>query len=59
MLFVANFEQAPAKGRVASVNTFTGCLDVLGSTQPVWAMLENVLSIDREVDEDTFPGFIM
>ncbi|CAK9118311.1 unnamed protein product, partial [Durusdinium trenchii] len=40
-------------GNVASVTTFHGCLDVLDECSPVWAVFENVESIDREVDDDT------
>ena len=41
-----------AQGKVASVNTFEACCDVLKTSSPVWALFENVTSIDREVDPD-------
>lgn len=56
-MFEQNIPKA-TKGKVASVSTFTACLDVLESCQPVWSLLENVLSIDREVDQDTLLGFL-
>lgn len=46
-------DHAAAKGNVASVTTFHGCLDVLDECSPVWAVFENVESVDREVDDDT------
>lgn len=39
--------------RVASVDTFEACLHVLKTSRPKWSALENVMSIDREVDKDT------
>ena len=38
---------------VASVSTFSGCLDILDCCRPVWALFENVEAIDREVDQNT------
>jgi hypothetical protein len=42
-----------AQGKVASVNTFAACCDVLKTSSPAWALFENVTSIDREVDPET------
>ena len=39
-----------------SVSTFEGCLTVLERCQPVWAVFENVETIDREVEGDMPPG---
>lgn len=41
------------EGKVASVNTFAACCDVLKTSSPAWALFENVTSIDREVDPET------
>ena len=42
-----------SQGHVASVSTFNGCLTVLDTASPLWALFENVESIDREVDDET------
>ena len=37
---------------VASVNTFDGCVQILGTSRPDWAVLENVPSIEKEKEKD-------
>ena len=37
-------------GTVASVSTFQGCVDILEECTPIWALFENVESIDRHED---------
>ena len=46
-----NFQKVAIEAQVASVSTFDGCIDILETSKPDWAVLENVPAIEREEEE--------